>query len=71
MTWLAVMMLNCQNWMWISKNAIYFSLPFVSFLQMSEPRKVHNMFCFMLDPQYKNLCFMHFFIGLQQGIEVV
>jgi len=38
---------------------------------MFETRKVHNMLYFMLDPQYKNVCFMYFFIGLQEGIEVV
>ncbi len=55
----------------IKKHVIWLLLPFVSFLQMFEPRKVHNMLCFMLDLEYKNLCFMYFFIGLQEGIEVV
>jgi hypothetical protein len=37
--------------------------PFLSYLQKFEPKMSHNMLCFMLAPQYKNLPFIFLFIG--------
>jgi len=37
--------------------------PFLSSLQKFESKVSHNMLCFMLNPQYKNLPFIFLFIG--------
>ncbi len=37
--------------------------PFLSYLQKFESKMSHNMLCFMLNPQYKNLPFIFLFIG--------
>jgi hypothetical protein len=45
--------------------------PFLSFLGRFEPKKVHNMLCLMLDPWYKNLCFVSSFIERDIGKLIV
>ncbi len=45
--------------------------PFLSFLWRFKLKKAHNMLCFMLDPQYKNLHLMSSFIRRDIGRLIV
>jgi hypothetical protein len=41
---------------------------FLSFLKKFDERKTHNMLALLLDPRFKNLYLVYFFIGHDQKI---
>jgi hypothetical protein len=44
---------------------------FLSFLKEIDERRTHNILALMLDPRFKSLCLMCFFIGHDKGIAIV
>jgi len=44
---------------------------FLSFLKKFNEIKTHNMLVIMLDPRFKSLCLVFFFIGHDQGVAIV
>ncbi len=45
--------------------------PFFSFMLSFQPNKVHNMLAFMLDPQYKGLGLVVWYVGKQMALHIV
>ncbi len=44
---------------------------FLSFLKRYEKIKPHNILCFMLDPRFKSPCLVFYFIGYEEGVNIV
>jgi len=44
---------------------------FLSFLRKFEKRKVQNMLSLMLDPRFKNLHLVSYFVGQEEGVSIV
>jgi hypothetical protein len=55
----------------IKKEVIHILDSFFSFFEKNDKRKVHNMFCLMLDPRFKIICLVFSFISVEQGKVIV